>query len=170
MHAEHAITPAMRAEIHTVLDECFPGYPARSYFKQLPHLRYLGREGGRLVAHMGVDHRVINNGGSVLQIFGIVDLCVVASVRSRGYARRLLEQIEDLGRRSAVDAVLLFADDPRLYLATGYRQAPAMVRWLMVNEHESTGIAERPVDELMVKMVNEKPWNPGIVDLLGFLF
>lgn len=170
MHAEYAITPTMRGEIHAVLDECFPGYPARSYFKQLPHFRYLGRSGGRLVAHMAVDHRVINNGGSVLRIFGIVDLCVVAPARSQGHARRLLEEIEQLGRRCALDAVLLFADDPRLYLAAGYRQAPAVVRWLMVNEHEGIGLAERPVAELMVKTLNEEPWDPGTVDLLGYLF
>jgi len=44
------------------------------------------------------------------------------------------------------------------------------VKWLMLNEHESIGIAERPVAELMVKMLNEKPWNPGTVDLLGYMF
>jgi len=170
MYTEHAIAPAMHAEIRAVLDECFPGYPARSYFKQLPHFRYLGRSGGQLVAHMGVDHRVVNNGGRVLQVFGIIDLCVTASARSRGHARTLLEEVEDLGRRSALDAVLLFADDPRLYLAAGYRRAPAVVRWLMVNEHEGIGIAERPVDELMVKTLNDRDWGPGTVDLLGYLF
>lgn len=168
--AEHAITSTVHGQIHAVLGECFPGYPARSYFKQLPHLRYLGWSRGELVAHMGVDHRMINNAGSALQIFGIVDLCVVAPARSRGLARRLLEQLEELGRRCEVDAVVLFADDPRLYLAAGYRRAPGMVKWVMLNEHESIGIAERPVDELMVKMLNEKPWNPGTVDLLGHLF
>ena len=170
MKAEHAITAPVRAEIHTVLDACFPGYPARSYFKQLPHFRYLGWSRGELVAHLGVEHRVINNGGAVLQIFGVVDLCVAASARSRGHARRLLGELEELGRRSEVDAVVLFADDPRLYLAAGYRRVPGPVKWLMVNEHESIGIAERPVEELMVKMLNEKPWNPGTVDLLGHLF
>jgi ribosomal protein S18 acetylase RimI-like enzyme len=119
---------------------------------------------------MGVEHRMVNNGGSVLRIFGIVDLCVVASARCQGHARRLLEQLEELGRHGEVDAVLLFADDPRLYLAAGYRRAPGTVRWLMVNEHESIGIAERPVQELMVKTLNEKPWSPGTVDMLGYLF
>jgi len=170
MKPEHTITSTVRGKIHAVLDECFPGYPARSYFKQLPHLRYLGWSGGELVAHMGVDHRMINNGGSALRIFGIVDLCVVTSARSRGLARRLLDELEELGRRCEVDAVVLFADDPRLYLAAGYRRAPGTVKWVMVNEHETIGIAERPVEELMVKMLNEKPWNPGTVDLLGFMF
>jgi GNAT superfamily N-acetyltransferase len=170
MKAEHAITAPVHAKIHTVLDACFPGYPARSYFKQLPHFRCLGWSRRELVAHMGVEHRMINNGGSALQIFGVVDLCVAASARSRGHARRLLDELEELGRRSEVDAVVLFADDPRLYLAAGYRRAPGTVKWLMVNEHQSIGIAERPVEELMVKMLNEKPWNPGAVDLLGHLF
>jgi GNAT superfamily N-acetyltransferase len=170
MKAEHAINSTVRGKIHAVLDECFPGYPARSYFKQLPHLRYLGWSGGQLVAHMGVDHRMINNGGRVLQIFGVVDLCVVAPARSQGHARRLLGELEELARRCEIDAVVLFADDPRLYLAAGYRQTPGIVKWLMVNEHESIGIAECPVQEMMVKMLNGEPWNPGTVDLLGYLF
>jgi len=170
MKAEHAITSAVHGKIHAVLDECFPGYPARSYFKQLPQFRYLGWSRGELVAHLGVEHRMVNNGGAVLQIFGVVDLCVVASARSQGHARRLLDELEELARRSEIDAVLLFADDPRLYLAAGYRRVPGPVKWVMLHEHETIGIAERPVDELMVKMLNEKPWNPDTVDLLGYLF
>jgi GNAT superfamily N-acetyltransferase len=170
MTAEHAITSTVQGKIHAVLDACFPGYPARSYFKQLPHFRYLGWSGGELVAHLGVEHRMIRNAGSPLRVFGVIDLCVVAEARSQGHARRLLDELEELGRRSEVDAVLLFADDPRLYLAAGYRRTPETVKWLMLNEHETIGIADRPVDELMVKMLNGKPWNPGTVDLLGYLF
>lgn len=170
MLAEHAITSAAHAKIHRVLSECFPGYPDRSYFKQLPQFRYLGWRDGELLAHMGVDHRVISNGGSPLEIFGIIDLCVVPAARSQGHAGRLIAELEQFAGDSGIDAVVPFADDPRLYLSNGYSPAPSTMKWLMVNEHETIGIAERRVDEFMVKMLNGKPWNPGVVDMLGYLF
>ena len=170
MLIEHAITPAVHEKIQAMLGECFPGYPSRGYFKQLPHFRYLGWSGGQLVAHMAVDHRMIRRGDDPLRIFGIIDLCVVPAFRGRGYASRLIADLETLGRESGVDAVLLFADDPRLYLASGYSQVPQTVKWAMINEHESIGTAERLVDELMVKMLNSTKWDPGPVDLLGYLF
>ena len=105
-----------------------------------------------------------------MRIFGVVDLCVVASARSQGLAGRLLADLEKLARESGVDAVVLFADDPRLYLAHGYSQAPGPVKWLMINNHETLGIAEDSIGELMVKMLNEGTWEPGVTDMLGYVF
>jgi GNAT superfamily N-acetyltransferase len=170
LRADREIAPDVRAEIHEVLAECFPGYPDRSYFKQLPHFRYLGRRDGELVAHMAVEHRMINNGGSPLEIFGVVDLCVVASARSQGLAGRLIAELEALARDGGIDAVVLFADDPRLYLTHGYSRVPGPVKWLMINNHETLGVAEDVIDELMVKMLKGKSWNPGVVDMLGYVF
>lgn len=171
MLAEHAIAPTVHAKIHTALAECFPGFPeGRSYFKQIPHFRYLGWQDGELIAHMGVEHRVMNQSNNPVQIFGIVDLCVVESARSQGHAGRLIAELEALGRKSGIHAVMLFADDPRLYLGSGYSHTPNTLKWVMLNEHETIGIAERPVAELMVKTLIEKPWNSSPIDMLGYLF
>ncbi|MEU7423311.1 GNAT family N-acetyltransferase [Streptomyces sp. NPDC040750] len=167
---EHEIDAESRAAIEALLGECFPGYPARDHFKQLPHFRYLVRDGDTLVAHAGVEHRMIRNAGVPLRIFGIVDLCVAARARSRGCASRLLAEIEATARAAGVDAILLFADDPRLYLANGYQRVPGDARWLMIHEHESLGVAEKHVAETMVKTLSAEPWREGTLDLLGHLY
>lgn len=167
---EHAVDARTHRKIHELLTEAFPGYPSRSYFKQLPHLRYLAWEDDTLVAHAGIDHRMIRNGDTPLRIFGIVDVCVAVPARSRGIAGSLLNDIETTARSSGADALLLFADDPRLYLANGYRQVSNHAKWLMLHEHETFGTAEKPVSEMMVKMLSDDPWGEGVVDLLGYLF
>jgi hypothetical protein len=54
------------ARLQSLLQECFPGYPGRSYFKLPPHFRYLAMtSGGGVAAQMGVEFRVIRVGDSV---------------------------------------------------------------------------------------------------------
>jgi GNAT superfamily N-acetyltransferase len=169
--AEHKITTQQHLAIQALLQESFPDYPQRSYYKQLPQSRLLAWRGDELVAHLGVEHRVIRDGDEAsMRILGVIDLCVAEPARSQGLGRRLLDQFESLARSSGVDATLLFADDPRLYLTAGYETVSNPVRWLMINEHETIGIGERPVEGLMVKMIGDRGWQPGLVDLLGYLF
>jgi predicted N-acetyltransferase YhbS len=113
---------------------------------------------------------MIRNGSTPLRVFGVIDLCVTTSLRSQGFARRLLSEVESDARSSGVDAIILFADDPRVYLANGYQLVQNHGRWLMINDHETLGVAEKPLGEMMVKMLSGKPWGSGIVDLLGYLF
>lgn len=167
---EHEIDPQLHGKIRWLLEECFPGYPARSYFKQLPQFRYLAWGNGELLAHVSVEHRMIRNGSTPLRVFGVIDLCVTTSLRSQGFAGRLLSEVESDARSSGVDAIILFADDPRVYLANGYRLVQNHGRWLMINDHETLGVAEKPLGEMMVKMLSGKPWGSGTVDLLGYLF
>ncbi|MDH6221984.1 GNAT family N-acetyltransferase [Streptomyces pseudovenezuelae] len=168
--AEHEIDSSSREAIQELLSACFPQYPSRTYYKQLPHLRHLAWEDGILAAQVGIDHRMIKNGDTALRIFGIIDLCVAASARSRGIASRLLAEVEAAARTSGVDAILLFADDPRIYLANGYEKVANCAKWLMINDHETLGIAEKPIAEMMVKMLSGDSWDEGSVDLLGYLF
>jgi predicted N-acetyltransferase YhbS len=168
--AEYELTPEQHELIQALLQESFPGYPHRTYFKQLPQFRLLVRRDDELVGQVGVEHRVIRNGDSLLRIFGVIDLCVASTARSNGLGSRLLGEVETLARSSGVDAIILFADDPRLYLNAGYEPVPNLIRWLMINEHESFDVAERSVEGLMVKMLRHRTWRPELVDLLGYLF
>ncbi|WP_329347421.1 GNAT family N-acetyltransferase [Streptomyces sp. NBC_01261] len=167
---EHEINSSTQEELRELLESCFPEYPSRAYFKQLPHLRCLAWERGALVAQVGIDHRMIRNGDVPLRIFGIIDLCVTSLTRSKGIASGMLTQIESVARSSRVDALLLFADDPRVYLANGYRKVSNHAKWLMINDHETLGVTEKPLGEMMVKMLSDKSWDEGVVDLLGYLF
>ena len=75
---------------------------------------------------MGVELRVIRAGLDVVRTFGISDLCVRESERSRGLAARLLAEVTQLARACELDFVILFADDDRLYRRNGWaaRRSP----------------------------------------------
>jgi hypothetical protein len=85
--AEAEIGADLSGRLQSLLQACFPGYPSRSYFKLPPHFRYLAMtSGGGVVAQMGVEFRVVRAGDTVVRTFGVVDLCVQESQRSRGWA------------------------------------------------------------------------------------
>src|SRR5690242_21212391 len=94
---EAEIPADLAHQVQTLLQECFPGYPGRSYFKLPPHFRYLAMTGsGDVAGQMGVEFRVIRVGDAVVRTFGVVDLCVSQSQRSRGLAGRLLAEVTAL--------------------------------------------------------------------------
>jgi GNAT superfamily N-acetyltransferase len=155
-----------------LLVSSFPNFPHdRSYYKLLPQFRYLVWEDENLIAQMGVEHRVITNTGIPARIFGLIDLCVASSYRSQKIATTLLQQIEELGRTSKIDFLVLFADDSRLYAENGYQRVANICRWLKVDEHQIIGVGEKSLSDcMMVKQLGEQTWQSGIVDLLGYLF
>ena len=83
--AEPEIGANLSSRLQSLLQACFPGYPGRSYFKLPPHFRYLAMTGsGGVAGQMGVEFRVIRVGDAVVRTFGVVDLCVAETERSRG--------------------------------------------------------------------------------------
>lgn len=169
---EHTLTEAKRAEIQGLLSVCFPeALSERIYYKQLPHWRHLGWCGEALVAHAGVEHRVVGIGGRAVPILGVSDLCVSPAHRGQGLARSLLEMIEGEGRRHGVPYVMLFADDPRLYTRCGYRRVDATARWVAIHDHETLGVKEGSLgDCMMAKSLSDATWPMGEIDLLGHVF
>ena len=88
--AEAEIGADLSSRLQSLLQACFPGYPGRSYFKLPPHFRYLAMTSSQgVAAQMGVEFRVIRVGDTVVRTFGVIDLCVRQSQRSRGLAGRL---------------------------------------------------------------------------------
>jgi GNAT superfamily N-acetyltransferase len=119
--AEAEIGADLGRQLQALLQECFPGYPGRSYFKLPPHFRSLAMTGsGGVAAQMGVELRVVRVGVAVVRTFGIVDLCVRESRRSRGLAGRLLAEVSGLARSCGMAFIVLFADDDRLYALNGW--------------------------------------------------
>jgi GNAT superfamily N-acetyltransferase len=170
---EFRIERGQAAEIRQLLAASFPDWEFtrhRNYFKQLPPRRMLAMEGTRLVGQLGLEHRVVSTTTGPASIFGIIDLCVDPSTRRQGFARRLLQEVEKLGRRTGIEFLVLFAEDPRIYHQQGFIRAANPLRWMRIHEHETLGIAEQPLDELMVKPLTERTWPGGLVDLLGYQF
>jgi hypothetical protein len=170
--AEAEIGADLGGQLQSLLQECFPGYPGRSYFKLPPHFRYLAMTGsGSLAAQMGVEFRVIRVGDAVLRTFGVVDLCVRASQRSEGLAGRLLADVTGLARSCGMAFIVLFADDDRLYARSGWARVTNRCSWVKIHDHVTVGLArQEDPGVMMVKAVGEQPWPDGDVDLLGHLF
>lgn len=170
--AEAEIGVNLSRRLQSLLQACFPGYPGRSYFKLPPHFRYLAMtSGGDVAAQMGVEFRVIRVGDSVVRTFGVVDLCVTDSERSRGLAARLLAEVTEFARSCGMAFVVLFADDDRLYTRNGWARVTNRCSWVRIHDHATLGIArQEDTGAMMVKAVGEQAWPEGDVDLLGHLF
>jgi GNAT superfamily N-acetyltransferase len=169
--AEAEISRDLRRQVQALLQASFPGYPSRSYFKLPPHFRYLAMTGDALAGQMGVELRVIRFGPHVVRTFGISDLCVRESERSRGLAARLLAEVTGLARACELDFVILFADDDRLYRRNGWARAANPCTWVKIDDHTTLGLAvAQDTKALMVKATGRQAWPGGDVDLLGHLF
>jgi predicted N-acetyltransferase YhbS len=170
--AETEIGADLSRRLQSLLQTCFAGYPGRSYFKLPPHFRYLAMtSNGAVAAQMGVEFRVIRVGDTVVRTFGVVDLCVEESQRSRGLAGRLLAEVTALARSRGMAFIVLFADDDRLYARNGWARVTNRCSWVKIDDHVTLGIARRADPAaLMVKALGEQAWPEGDVDLLGHLF
>jgi GNAT superfamily N-acetyltransferase len=170
--AEAEIGADLSGRLQSLLQECFPGYPSRSYFKLPPHFRYLAMTvSGDVAAQMGVEYRIIRVGDTVVRTFGVVDLCARESQRSRGLAGRLLADVTELARSCGMAFIVLLADDDRLYARNGWVRVTNRCSWVKIDDHATLGLAG-PADTgaMMVKATGEQAWPEGDVDLLGHLF
>lgn len=170
--AEAEIGADLSRDLQALLQECFPGYPNRSYFKLPPHFRYVAMgSDGIVAAQLGVELRVIRVGSDVVRTFGVVDLCVSQGERSRGLASMLLAEVTEFARACGMAFVILFADDDRLYARSGWARVLNRCSWVKIDEHTTLGLATQ-VDPgvMMVKAVGNRAWPAGDVDLLGHLF
>jgi GNAT superfamily N-acetyltransferase len=170
--AEAEIGADLSSRLQSLLQACFEGYPSRSYFKLPPHFRYVAMTGrGDVAAQMGVEFRVIRVGGTVLRTFGVVDLCVAESQRSRGLAGTLLAEVTELARSCEMAFVVLFADDDRVYTRNGWARVTNLCSWVRIHDHVTLGLArQEDPGAMMVKPIGGQPWPEGDVDLLGHLF
>ncbi len=170
--AEAEIGSDLSRRLQSLLQTCFPGYPSRSYFKLPPHFRYLAMTGsGGVAAQMGVEFRVIRVGDIVVRTFGVVDLCVSESQRSRGLAGRLLAEVTGLAGSCGMAFIVLFAVDDRLYARNGWARVTNRCSWVRIDDHVTLGLARRAdPGAMMVKALGEQAWPEGDVDLLGHLF
>ncbi|MDX1666510.1 MAG: GNAT family N-acetyltransferase [Saprospiraceae bacterium] len=169
---EFKLSRQLRSTIANLLRDCFRGYPeGYSCYHQLPNFRYLVWSKDKLIGHMAVIHRLINNAGRRVSIFGISDLCVATDYQHRKIASSLLERLNALGEQWNIDFLLLLAKDHELYEAHGFELVELDGRWLIISNSRSLGLARRRLPgTLMVKPLGDKKWQDGEIDFLGHLF
>jgi ribosomal protein S18 acetylase RimI-like enzyme len=159
-------------QITNLRNLCFPENKSNySYYKQLPHFRYLAFDNNILIGYLGVDHRVISVGSSVFSIFGIIDLCVAPSHRGHGIATHLLTLLSELAEEKSIDFLFLVAEEKKLYIKNGFKVVSNYCSWLRIDEHKNYGVAlEKIENELMIKQIGTKSWINQPIDLLGYMF
>lgn len=170
---EYSLDARLREEIRRLLSVSFPqaSYTrTRTYLKQFPPRRLLASEAGQLVGHLGLEHRAIGTASGPQEILGMVDVCVSAPWRGRGVASQMLAWVESLARANRIPFLVLFAEKHRVYERNGFHHASNPLRWTKIHEHQTIGIAEEALAELMVKAVGAAPWPDGTIDLLGHQF
>ncbi len=171
-YIEHEIGSETHRHIENLKNVCFPKYQvSRSYFKQLPHFRFLTHEGSNLIGHLGVDHRMMTFDHQPHSVFGINDLCISTEYRRQGIGERMLAEAESLAKEHNIDCMVLLASDFRLYKRAGFIPINSVCQWLRIKEHTNYGIAvENIEDELMLKPLTKNLVVQGPIDFLGYMF
>jgi len=44
------------------------------------------------------------------------------------------------------------------------------IKWLKINEHQTLGIGLKNISELMIKEIGDIKWEPGILDMMGYMY
>ncbi len=169
---EFKISIEVHQQINTLLNKTFGDYyEKRSYYKQLPTFRYLVWDEDQLIGHMAIEHRNINVAEIVSTIFGVVDLSVDNEYQSQNIGSTLLQELETLGKKHAIDFLVLIAQNHEVYEKNGFYLENNTCRWLMINSNQILGVGHRRIEEcLMVKPIKDKKWKPGLIDFLGHMF
>jgi GNAT superfamily N-acetyltransferase len=96
---EYAISAEVCSQLQILLGQCFPDtFGGRTYFKQLPHFRLVAMDKGLVVAQIGIDGRVVTVGGTIVSIFGLIDLAVHPTRRGKRIGTQLLAEAERIAR------------------------------------------------------------------------
>lgn len=169
---EYNLSSSYQKKIASLLQEAFPTYPAgKYYFNQLPSFRYLIWNDKKLIAHMGIEHRIIRLGDEIFRIFGLVDLCVAKGFQSQKIASSFLKRIEKQAKECHIDFLLLATEGFDLYIKHGFKLVENTSKWLVIRKSESLGVLHRKLEDcLLYKPVNDKKWKDGTLDFLGTLF
>ena len=168
--ADTDINESLRAQLQSLLQVSFPGYPDREYFKLPPHFRYLAIADGAVAAQMGVEFRMIRVGESVARTFGVVDLCVAESRRCQDLASRLLAEVTASARACGMDSSSCL---PTTVAFTRERMGSGRQRcsWVKIPRARDNGLAtQESQDFMMVKPIAARAWPDGDVGLLGHMF
>lgn len=161
----------LHQKIQSLRNACFPEHAvSRSYFKQLPHIRLLEFREQELIAHIGLDYRVVGVGEQCFKILGVIDFCVDHAYQNKGIGSAMLADLSQYAHQKDVDFIVLFADKQGFYESNGFQRVQTSCSWLRVDEHKSYGLALETVDDLYIKKVGNKNWEPRLVDLLGYKF
>ena len=173
--AELDLETEVQQQIAALVQQVFPEseYQGRFYFKQLAHSRLLVSDDGKVVAHAGLDYRLMRMNETPVKVLGIIDLAVAPDYQGRGLGGLILKKAEEIARNSAlgVDFLFLVADIHDYYRKFGFELAVTQVQWLTIDQHQNHGVLDKYFDDcLMYKQVGALNWQNGNLDMLGYWY
>jgi predicted acetyltransferase len=172
LKAEYQVNSNERQQVNKILEQCFPEYYVnREYFKQIPHFRIFIKEEDTIIGKLAIDYRIMSLNDQPIRVWGIIDVCVLPEKRGHNLSSILLKKAEKVATENGLDFLLLFADNPKLYLNNGYVKClENEIHWLKINEHEMLGLGKEVIPELMIKKIGNKEWEAGKLDMMGYLY
>ncbi|QPQ35840.1 GNAT family N-acetyltransferase [Lysinibacillus sp. JNUCC-52] len=161
-------------QLHKLLIESFEIYPEnRIYFKQIPHFRFIiCNDNEKVLAQVGLDYRAMKLGDEVINVLGIIDLCVNKIYRNKGLGTKLVRKVLKFAETNSVDFVLLGTEIEEWYEKIGFIKVSNTFTWHAIHDRKlkSLGTRTRDIDRIMVKQTGKKKWNQDSVDFLGYLY
>jgi predicted N-acetyltransferase YhbS len=173
---EFEITEKAKAEIASLLALCFSqtAYNGRTFFKQLPHYRLLLNKEGNIIGQVALDYRIMNLGGCMVSVFGIIDLAIHPDYQGQGLGTELMKEVDKISKahKHNIDFLFLVTGKPHFYERLGYIVTQPKVTWLKINKGQNYGLATEIVTDctLMYKKVSGKDWADGDLDMLGYWY
>lgn len=161
-------------QLQQLLIESFEVYPEnRIYFKQIPHFRFILCNGNdKVLAQVGLDYRAMKLGDEVINVLGIIDLCVKKTYRNKGFGTQLVRKVLQFAESNSVDFVLLGTEIEEWYEKIGFIKVNNTFTWQAIHDGKLKSLGTRTceIDRIMVKQTGRKKWKQDNVDFLGYLY
>jgi len=168
---EAAITPELDGEIRRFLAENFPTDAQafaqnRHWHESAPAYSLIVRDGGRVLAHIGLVLRSITCGGQALTVAGVQNLGVHPSLRGQGLSDVLVERGMDEARRRGVPFGLLFCvpELEKLYNRMGFIRTNVPI-WNLDERGRRVPLPGKNI--AMYRPLADQPRPGGEIDLQG---
>jgi predicted N-acetyltransferase YhbS/predicted lactoylglutathione lyase len=158
-------------QIADLLARCFAtDFGGRSYFMTRHHWRHVLRDGGQIVAHMGVQLRSMRLGGRLITVAGLSDVASDPAHRGKGLAATLLQAAIQRAKDSPAEYFLLFGT-AGLYAGAGFRKVTNPMTYLDLTGAKTAAVHHETAESLMVLPLRDTAWqDEADLDLLGGLF
>jgi len=168
---ELRLTPSNDQAIADLLALCFEtDFGGRSYFMQRHHVRFVARENGKIIGHIGLTFRSIRMGQTLTPVIGVADVATHPDWQGKRIAATLLDSAIAEAGQSLAHFMLLFGD-AGIYARAGFRKADNKMTYVALDGARTGSVQTAQSDVLMVLPTGTRDWDGDCdLDLLGHLF
>lgn len=168
---EMRLTDADEAGIAALLAAAFDtDFGNKSFYQQRQTVRFVAREGGRIVGHMGLCYRAVRLGDALIDIVGLGDVATLPEARGKGVASALMKASIEEAKQTRAAFFVLFGVRP-MYAGHGFQNVAGPVRYIDLSDARTGTVKEEHHEALMVLPLGVHAWTKGqVLDLVGHSF